>query len=150
MQIAQFLSPEYTLAGVKGGSKKRLLETISEFVSNQKPALDAEIIFDSLIERERLGSTGLGEGVALPHCRLNACNDIIGLLMQLEKPIDFDAVDSQPVDLVFALLVPEQAVDEHLLALQAIAEKFSDQEYRLALRQAEDNEQLYTAATGGT
>lgn len=146
MQIAQFLSPECTLAGVQGGSKKRLIETVANFVSSRYPSIDAESTYDCLLERERLGSTGLGHGVALPHCRINNCDQIIGLLLQLQDPIDFDAIDGKPVDLVFVLLVPQEAVDEHLKALQAIAERFQHQQFRDRLRQAESNEQLYQAA----
>ncbi|MCP5215883.1 MAG: PTS IIA-like nitrogen regulatory protein PtsN [Pseudomonadales bacterium] len=147
MHIEQFLSPECTLAGVQGGSKKRLFETIAKLVSSQHPEIDTEATYDSLLERERLGSTGLGDGVALPHCRIVNCKQIIGFLLQLTESIDFDAIDGQPVDLVFVLLVPQEAVGEHLLALQAIAEKFGQQEFRSSLRQAQNNEQLYLAAT---
>ena len=148
MHIEQFLSPECTLAGVPGGSKKRLFETIAKFVSSKYPNIDRESTYDCLLERERLGSTGLGEGVALPHCRIVNCEQIIGVLLQLAEPIDFDAIDGQPVDLVFVLLVPQDAVNEHLLALQAIAEKFGQEIFRASLRRAQNNGQLYLAATG--
>lgn len=147
MHIEQFLSPECTLAGVQGGSKKRLFETIARLVSSKYPGIDRESTYDSLLERERLGSTGLGEGVALPHCRIVNCKQIIGFLLQLAEPIDFDAIDGQPVDLVFVLLVPQEAVDEHLLALQAIAEQFGQASFRTRLRQAQSDKQLYLAAT---
>lgn len=146
MQIEQFLSPDCTLSGVTGGSKKRLFETISQLVSARHPNIDSESTYDSLLERERLGSTGLGDGVALPHCRISNCHEIIGLLLQLQEPIDFDSIDGQPVDLVFVLLVPQEAVDEHLLALQAIAERFGQQQFRTLLREAENHEQLYQVA----
>ena len=147
MLIENLITPERTLTGVPGGSKKRLLETISDFVSQLHPETDAEDIFDCLIERERLGSTGIGDGVAIPHCRLESCEEPIGLLFCLDVPINFDAIDSQPVDLIFALLVPKDAVDEHLKALQAIAERFSNSDYRDKLRQSETDEELYLAAT---
>jgi len=148
MQIEQFLSPECTIAGVPGGSKKRLIETIAQLVTSKYPSIDTETTYDCLLARERLGSTGLGHGVALPHCRIADCEQIIGLLLQLEAPIDFDAVDGEPVDLVFVLLVPEDAVNEHLQALQAIAERFQHPQYRSRLRQAQGDEQLYQAAIG--
>ncbi len=146
MLIEELITPERTLSGVPGGSKKRLLETISEFVTQLHPETDAEDIFDALIERERLGSTGIGEGVAIPHCRLKICDEAIGILFTLKEPIDFDAVDSKPVDLVFALLVPEDAVNEHLKALQIIAERLKDPAYKYHLRQAKTDEELYRAA----
>lgn len=148
MQIEEFLSPQCTLAGVQGGSKKRLFETIAAFVHKNFPAIESESTYDSLLERERLGSTGLGEGVALPHCRIEDCTQIIGMLLQLNEPIDFDAMDGKPVDLVFVLLVPQTAVNEHLLALQAIAERLGQEAFRAKLRAAPDATQLFQAATG--
>ncbi len=147
MQLDQFISPESTFTGVDGGSKKRLFETISRCVSDLHPEIDSETTYDALLERERLGSTGLGEGIALPHCRLSNCHQIIGMLLQLKQPIDFDAIDGQPVDLVFVLLVPQEAVDEHLQALKAIAELCANQEYRASLRSAKSNADLFVAAT---
>lgn len=147
MQLIKFLSPECTFAGVDGGSKKRLFETISRRVSGLYPEIDSETTYDALLARERLGSTGLGEGIALPHCRLENCHQIIGMLMQLEEPIDFDAIDGQPVDLVFVLLVPQEAVDEHLQALKSIAELCGQPQYRQSLRGADNNQELFAAAT---
>ena len=147
MRIAQFLTPGRTLIGVPGGSKKRLFETIAEFAANLHPETDAEDIFDGLIDRERLGSTGVGEGVAIPHCRLENCSEIIGILMRLDDPIDFDSIDNLPVDLVFTLLVPAEATNDHLLALQLIAEIFSQQDRRDQLRAATSDNELYLAAT---
>ncbi len=147
MRINKLLTPECTLAGVSGVSKKRLFETIADFASTLFPETDSEDIFDCLIERERLGSTGVGEGVAIPHCRLEKCDAAIGILMQLSEPIDFDAIDSVPVDLVFTLLVPEAAVNSHLESLQVIATNFNKPEYREALRNAQTDMELYVAAT---
>ncbi len=147
MQLNQFISPECTFAGVDGGSKKRLFETISRRITSAYPDIDSEATYDALLERERLGSTGLGEGIALPHCRLENCHHIIGMLMQLKQPIDFDSIDGQPVDLVFVLLVPQEAVDEHLQALKAIAERCGNQDYRASLRSAHSDDDLYVAAT---
>ena len=147
MQMKKLLTPQCTLAGVSGVSKKRLLETIADFASTLFPETDSEDIFDALIERERLGSTGVGEGVAIPHCRLKKCDDAIGILMQLTDPIDFDSIDGAPVDLVFTLLVPEAAVNSHLESLQVIATNFYQQEYRDALRSSTNDMELYAAAT---
>ena len=146
MNIERLLSPDCTLAGVPGDSKKRILELIARTLAEVHPVLDEEDTFDRLIERERLGSTGIGEGVAIPHCRLANCCDTVGVLLQLKNPINFDAIDDQPVDLIFALVVPEEAANTHLEALQAVAEKFSQASYREDLRSATSNEILFQRA----
>jgi len=146
MNIERLLSPDCVLANVPGDSKKRVLELIARTLAEVHPVLDEEETFDRLIERERLGSTGVGEGVAIPHCRLPNCCDTVGVLIQLETPINFDAIDGQPVDLLFALVVPEEAEEAHLIALQAIAENFSQADFRNSLRAATDNKSLYEAA----
>ena len=110
------------------------------------PASTADDIFERLLNRERLGSTGIGEGIAIPHCRLPACDKAFGVLLRLEQAIDYDAIDRQPVDLVFALLVPEEATDEHLQVLSMLARNFSEAEFRQALRNAPDSKQLYQRA----
>ena len=146
MNIKRLLSPDCTIAGAPGDSKKRVLELIARTLNQVHPILDEEEVFDRLLERERLGSTGIGEGVAIPHCRLARCCDTVGVLIQLSPPIDFDAIDNQPVDLIFALVVPEESADAHLQALQAVAENFSQASYRQRLRTAPDRESLYQAA----
>jgi len=146
MNIERLLSPDCTLAAVPGDSKKRILELIARTLNQVHPILDEEEIFDRLIERERLGSTGFGDGVAIPHCRLPNCCDTVGVLLQLDKGIDFEAIDNQQVDLIFALVVPEEAAEAHLEALQAVAENFSKPDYRDRLRAATDNITLFEAA----
>ena len=113
MQIDHILTPERTFAGVQGGSKKRVLELIGKLVA-QHTNLDPDAIYENLIARERLGSTGFGNGIAIPHCRLEDCHQAIGALLQLDGKIDFDALDGQPVDLIFVLLVPQEATEQHL------------------------------------
>ena len=93
-----------------------------------------------------MGSTGIGEGIAIPHCRLKQCDKTFGVLLQLEHPIDFDAIDQQPVDLIFALLVPEEATDEHLKTLSMLAQKLSQADYREALRNSPDSKNLFQRA----
>jgi PTS system nitrogen regulatory IIA component len=147
MEINSFLSPGRSLCRAPGASKKRVLENLAHFIHEDTPSLDADELFDKLVARERLGSTGLGQGIAIPHCRIKDCDHIIGCLVSLAEPIDFDAVDHQPVDLLFVLLVPEQAQDEHLTALATLAERFQQAEFCQALRAAESNQQLFEAAT---
>ena len=146
MQLKTILTPGRTFCGVPGSSKKRVLENIALSICKDTTSLNPNQLFDRLIARERLGSTGLGQGIAIPHCRLGSCHSVIGTLIKLEQPVDFDAIDSQPVDLLFVLLVPEQATDEHLKVLAMLAELFSNQEFCHQLRAATDNHSLYQAA----
>ena len=108
-------------------------------------------IFNNLVSRERLGSTGIGQGIAIPHCRLEGLDRVIGVLMTLEESIDFDAIDNQPVDLIFALIVPKEATSEHLELLSQLAEKFNERSFCDRLRQSEDASTLYQrmTASGG-
>ncbi len=146
MQLSSILSPGRTLCGVPGSSKKRILENIASFISEDFPALNANQIFEHLISREKLGSTGLGNGIAIPHCRIKDCNRIIGSLIRLDEAVDFDAMDGVPVDLLFVLLVPEEVQNEHLEVLAKLAEMFSDPDFCKQLRQAKTNDALYQLA----
>jgi len=146
MQLQSILTPGRTFFGVPGSSKKRALENTAGYICNDISSMDDIELFNHLIARERLGSTGLGHGIAIPHCRIKNCHTITGTLVKLKQPIDFDAIDGQPVDLMFVLLVPEQAQDEHLQALAMLAEKFNDADFCQRLRMAEDSEQLFSQA----
>ncbi len=146
MLIHGTLVREHCFFGVSGNSKKRVLEQISELICEHAPNLDAEEIFAGLIGRERLGSTGIGEGIAIPHCRLESCKQTTGALVRLQEPIDFDAIDGQAVDLLYVLLVPTEATEAHLQTLAALAEMFSKAEVRNLLRDTESADQLYKAA----
>lgn len=136
MDIASLLSPELVLCQHTSSSKKRILEEISEHLGEQFPNMNANTIFSALISREKLGSTGIGNGIAIPHCRIPECNQTIAMLMTLEKSIDFDAIDNEPVDIIFVLLVPEGANDNHLKTLAKIAETFSDEAILESIRNA--------------
>ncbi|MDK2778542.1 MAG: PTS IIA-like nitrogen regulatory protein PtsN [Pseudomonadota bacterium] len=144
--IADILTPERTLTGVEVSSKKKLLEFLAGMVAEQLNGCTEDDIFERLLNRERLGSTGIGEGIAIPHCRVRQCDQAIGILLHLAEPVDYDAIDQQPVDLIFALLVPEEATDEHLQVLALLARNFSDAGYREALRNAPDARYLYQRA----
>ena len=146
MQFTSILSPRRTLCGATGGSKKRVLELLAQHIAADIPDIDEDQLFRSLIAREKLGSTGLGNGIAIPHCRLENCTATVGTIITLHTPIDFDAIDEQPVDIIFALLVPEEAHDEHLQTLASLAEKCSQPSYLKGLRSATSNEELYQAA----
>ena len=145
--IESLLSPRRTLCGAPGVSKKRVLENIASIICADQTQFNSQHIFDALLAREKLGSTALGAGIAIPHCRLNACESCYGALITLaDDGVDFDAIDNMPVDVLFVLLVPEAASDEHLQILAALARRFSDPGYCADLRAAEDADALYTAA----
>ena len=147
MNMETILTPELTFCNVQGVSKKRLLETSAELIAEQAKSVDANQIYNALIAREQLGSTGLGNGIAIPHCRVPKCESTIGCLIKLESAIDFDAIDDKPVDLLFYLLVPENTIEGHLEVLRNLAERFNSTEYCANLRACSSNSELYKAAT---
>lgn len=138
MNIADLLTTERIACCPEAGSKKRSLETISSLLAAIAPDITQEEIFTSLLNRERLGSTGLGKGVAIPHGRLAGLNEPAGAFIKLKEAVDFDAIDGQPVDLIFALLVPEEANEEHLTLLAQLARMFSDNDFCARLRSADN------------
>lgn len=144
MHIADLLTAERVACGDPSASKKRVLEQLSALIAGGQQALNPTDIFDSLLARERLGSTGLGHGVAIPHGRVKNGTVTVGAFIKLQKPIDFDAVDGEPVDLLFGLLVPEQSTQEHLQLLAQLAEMFSDAAFVASLRSAESAAELHT------
>ncbi len=148
MQIMQqFLTPGRTACRVTGVSKKRLLETIAGIIAEDQLSLSQSEVFSQLVAREKLGSTALGKGIAIPHCRMANCSHPLGTLVSLSEPVDFDAPDGQPVDLLFILLVPEETQQQHLDILAGIARLFSQEEFCSALRTAETDEALFQLAT---
>lgn len=147
MQIADLLNPERIACDAQVSSKKRVLELLSDLIANSVPQLTQGEVFESLIGRERLGSTGLGHGVAIPHGRVKGNLRATGAFVKLARGVDFDAIDSQPVDLLFALAVPEVAVDEHLQILAHLAEMFSDAELCKALREAASDRKIFDLLT---
>ncbi|MEO5573484.1 MAG: PTS IIA-like nitrogen regulatory protein PtsN [Gammaproteobacteria bacterium] len=147
MNIADLITPERVGYGIKASSRKRVLELLSNMIVNAQPQLTQKNVFESLLARERLGGTGLGRGLALPHGRLKNLDRPLGAFVQLESGVDFDANDRQPVDLLFALLVPEQSTDEHLQILATLAQMFSDKQLREQLRMAESGDALFDLLT---
>lgn len=143
MNIADLLTPERVVCNQNLGSKKRVLELLGALIASDQSDFSNRDIFDSLIGRERLGSTGLGHGVALPHGRLSQSHQAIGAFVKLNQGIDFDAIDKQPVDLIFGLLVPEHFTDEHLKILAYLADMFSDQGFCNRLRDIETDQSLF-------
>lgn len=143
VSIQSILSPELAICGLPGSSKKKVLEEIAQRIAQQHPDINENTVFNSLIGRERLGSTGIGQGIAIPHCRLESCQKVIGALLTLEEKVPFDAIDNEPVDLLFVLIVPQEATSEHLELLSQLAEKFNDAALCQKLRSCKDNETLY-------
>ncbi len=146
MQLESILTPGRSFCNLAGVSKKRFLTTISELIAEDTRSMSADAIYNALLAREQLGSTGIGNGIAIPHCRVAECDRIIGALVKLDEGIDFDAVDSRTVDLLFVLIVPIQETDEHLRVLGGLAERFHQPEFCSALRKATTNAELYETA----
>lgn len=144
IDFRSILSPSRTRTSFPASSKKRVLEQAAEVIATDSSDLTSRALFDQLMARERLGSTGLGEGVALPHCRLDGLHSIIGAFLHLEGAIDFDSNDGEPVDLIFVLVVPSEAEGAHLDVLRDVARLFGDPTCREQLRAVTDDANLYS------
>jgi PTS system nitrogen regulatory IIA component len=149
MDIAELLAPQSVLPALKSAGKKQLLQELSKRAA-QFTGVGEKTIFDTLMERERLGSTGIGAGTAVPHGRIPGIDRISGLFARLEKPIPFDSVDDQPVDLVFLLLTPVSAGAEHLKALARVSRIFRDRAMCQKLRGTTGADALYALLTDRT
>lgn len=134
--ITDLLTHDRIACRLQASSKKRAIEVCGSLLATAQEGLAPLDIFDNFIARERLGSTGLGHGIAIPHARIKNLQRAVGAFVSLAKGIDFDAIDRQPVDLMFALLVPEQSREEHLELLAKLAEMFQDQDLLSQLRAA--------------
>ena len=145
MEIKDILSPDCTLCAAQGTSKKRILEIISQIANQHLLDVDQATILASLVCREKMGSTGIGGGIALPHGRLENIDKVMAVLVTSKPAIDYEAIDNNPVDIFFAILVPENKAQEHLQTLSTIAAKLSDKENLRKLRAAQSNEQLFEA-----
>ncbi|MDM1695193.1 PTS IIA-like nitrogen regulatory protein PtsN [Thiopseudomonas alkaliphila] len=143
IRLEQILTPSRCQVNALGGSKKRVLEQIAALIVSNCPQLDEDTLYENLIARERLGSTGFGDGIAIPHCRMEGCSTPISALLQLETAVDFDAIDGEPVDLFFVLLVPDDATDQHLELLRQVAQLLNQPEVCEQLRSASSSQALY-------
>ena len=144
MQIADFLSPDDTLCDVRAADKDRLLRELTGRAANAL-RLDAAALADAIAQREQLGSTGMGDGIAIPHARIAGLSKPYGLLARLRRAIDFAAIDGKPVDIVFLLLLPSTAQGEQLTALASVARRLRDAQVTADLRDAADGAALYRA-----
>ena len=144
MNIADIIVPERVACDVDVSSKKRALEKLSDIIAgNENFHLVTHDVCESLLAREKLGSTGIGSGVAIPHGRLKNSDKTIAAFIRLHNGIDYDAIDNESVDLMFALLVPENSTEEHLQILAELAEMFSHESFREKLRETTDSAAMF-------
>jgi PTS system nitrogen regulatory IIA component len=143
MKLSEILTLECTLCAVPTTSKKRILEEICQVAANQITDIDQGELLDSLLDRERMGSTGIGNGIAIPHGRLPNSSKAIAVLVTTENAIDFDAIDNRNVDVFISLFVPEDSCQEHLNTLQSIAKLFSDKQIIKSVRKCNSRQELF-------
>ncbi len=143
MRLVDLLTPEAILPSLKANSKKQALQELSEKAA-EISGLSARQIFDALLQRERLGSTGIGEGIAIPHGKLSNIKRIFGIFARLERPIDFESLDGAPVDLIFLLMTPEASGADHLKALACVARMLRHPATVATLRTTRDPAALYS------
>ncbi len=146
MEIAELLDTESVVARLPATSKKQALQELAKRAA-QITGLEERAVFDVLLERERLGTTGVGSGIAIPHGKLPGLDRLYGLFARLEKPVDFEAVDDQPVDLIFLLLAPEGAGADHLKALARVSRLLRDRTICDKLRGSDEADALYSLLT---
>lgn len=148
MHLSDFISPEFVLPSLRVKTKKQLLQELASRAARHT-GLPERVIFDVLLQRERLGSTGLGQGIAIPHGKIPGLKGIVGIFARLSEPIDFEAVDGEPVDIVFLLLAPEGAGADHLKALARISRLLREGSAVEKLRGSRDAAALYAVLTEG-
>jgi len=146
MDLGDLIDPDHIISAHGARSKKQLLEDLSD-IASEKTGIPARKIFDTLLQRERLGSTGVGNGIAIPHGKLANLSEITGILVKLETPVEFDAPDNIQVDVVFLLLAPEDAGADHLKALARVARVMRDTDMMQKLRQANDKNTIHALLT---
>jgi nitrogen PTS system EIIA component len=146
MSLAQFLRADAIIPALKAVGKKQALQELAHKAS-ELTGLDEREIFDTLLQRERLGSTGVGDGIAIPHGKLSKLTAMTAIFARLEKPVEFEAIDGAPVDLIFMLLAPEGAGADHLKALARVARVMRDAQTVESLRKAKDPSALYAILT---
>ncbi len=146
MEIADLITTEGVIANLRATSKKQALQDLARHAASITDVHE-RAIFDVLLERERLGTTGVGNGIAIPHGKLPSLDRLYGLFARLEEPVDFDSIDEKPVDLIFLLLAPESAGADHLKALARVSRLLRDKKTCEKLRATESAEALYALLT---
>ena len=149
MSLENIIKPDGVLCNATARSKKHCLEILSELLVRAHPDIASETIFESLIERERLGCTGLQKGAAFPHCRVNGIENSNAALMKLSEPVDFDAADGEPVDLIFGMMVPVEMNETHHTDIKLVTNVLSDEGLRARLRGINSSSELYNALIDG-
>jgi len=145
MLLEEIIQPDSVLCNAQARSKKHCLEILSELLVRQVQQLAADDIFERLIERERLGCTGLDQGVAFPHCRVAGLETNVAALIKLSEPVDFDSADGELVDIVFGMMVPTDINESHQANIRSIANLLNDAELRQKMRAANSSKELYNS-----
>ena len=149
MLLEEIFKPDSVLCNAHARSKKHCLEILSELLVRTIPDIAAEDVFESLVERERLGCTGLKQGIAFPHCRVDGLEQSCAAMIKLSEAVDFDSADGEPVDLVFGLLVPENLDDSHYADIKMITSALGDDGLRVRLRESNTSNDLYDTLLNG-
>ena len=148
MEIVNIISPADVVSGLRANSKKQALQEIARRIAENHD-LPERTVFDVLLERERLGATGVGRGVAIPHGKTDKATRIVGAFARMAAPIDFDAIDEQPVDLLFVMIAPETAGADHLKALASVSRTLRGAGLMEKIRQAKDADAIFSLLIGG-
>jgi len=147
MDVARILRPESVRREAEVGSKKLALDLLSQTLADTSDGLTASEVLEGLVSRERLGSTGLGESVAMPHARVKGVEESVGAFLRLDEPVDYDSVDGQPVDLLFGVLVPEECSDAQINEIRELIQRLREPALQQQLREATDATELYNLLT---
>ena len=150
MSLEKIIQPDGVLCNATARSKKHCLEILSELLVRSWPDIASEIIFENLIERERLGCTSLDKGAAFPHCRVDGIDEGVAALMKLSEPVDFDSADGEPVDLVFGMMVPADLEEHHHAEIRLVTRVLADEGLRARLRGMNSSSDLYDALIDGS
>lgn len=150
MSLEKIIQPDGVLCNATARSKKHCLEILSELLVRAHPDIASELIFERLIGRERLGCTGLNKGAAFPHCRVNGIDKSSAALIKLSEPVDFDAADGEPVDLIFGMMVPAEIDDQHHAEIGLVTRVLADEGLRARLRGMNSSSGLYEALIDGS
>jgi nitrogen PTS system EIIA component len=143
MKLTELISENCTLCAVSANSKKRVLELLCEKAAESFDNFNTYTLLESLMAREKMGSTGIGNGIAIPHGRLAQSNKVLAVIATTQSPIEFDAIDNRPVDIFIALFVPEENCQQHLSTLQSIAQIFSDKQICKQVRKCQTSTELF-------
>jgi PTS system nitrogen regulatory IIA component len=149
MSLQEIIKPDGVLCNATARSKKHCIEILSELLVRNFPDIASDDIFEHLISRERLGCTGMGRGAAFPHCRVAGIDDSVAVLIKLSEPVDFDAPDGEPVDLVLGMMVPDEIDDRHRSDIKLVTDVLGDEGLRARLREMNSSSDLYGALING-